>query len=189
LDAGLTLLVGLAEPLDAGFALEAGALGAFAEPALGFDLAATVLGFDSPVTAFLAAGFFALLAFLATGFLTAVFLPLAVVFDFFAVEVYFLVEAVVALVAVDFDTAFGLADVVEAFAFSGLLAAVDFFTVVAFLEVVDLALVIAGFLVAGFVFSLAASLFPFPASLTLPEGPFGRTNVPFSAPCAIALLS
>jgi len=185
LDAGLALLAGLLEALDAGFPLEAGALVAFAVVALGFGFVAAFFGLGSPVTAFLAGAFFAVLAFLAAGFFAAVVLPFPVAFDFFAVDVYFFV---VAVVAAGFDVAalaaFGLAAaVVEVLAFNG------FLVVVAFLTVVDLALVAVGFLVAGLAFSLAASLFPFPASLTLPEGPLGRTNVPFSAPCAMALLS
>ena len=213
MDDGLALLAGLAEALDAGFPLEAGALAAFAVVALGFGFVAAVFAFDSPVTAyqyhlntrrklsrhtkctFLAGGFFALLAFLAAGFFATLVLALPVVFDFFAVDVYFLV---VAVVAAGFGAAaFGLAGVVEALVFNGFLAVVDFFAV--FLAVVDLALVATGFLAAGLAFysstngtscnarvdqqilehkvitwaqtSFAASLFPFPASLTLPEGP------------------
>jgi len=175
LDTGF-LLAGLLEALDAGLPLVA-----FVPMALAFGFVAAFFGLDSPVTAFLAGVFFAVLAFLAAGFFAAAALPFPVVFDFFAVDVYFLV---VAVVAAGFDiVAFGLAAVVvEVLAFNG------FFVIVVFLIVV-LALVTVGFLAAGLAFSLAASLFPFPASLTLPEGPFGRTNVPFSAPCAMALLS
>jgi len=68
----------------------------------------------------------------------------------------------------------------------------------AFLAVV--ALVVAVLAVFGFgtTLGLGAGLFSFAAevsladlggSLTRPEGPFGKTNVPFSAPVAIALLS
>jgi len=68
-----------------------------------------------------------------------------------------------------------------------------FFTLV---DLVVVALVVFGLaatlgLTAG-LFSLAAevSLFPpFGESFTRPEGPFGRTNSPFSAPLAMALLS
>jgi len=152
--------------LDAGFPLEAGALAAFTVVALDFGLVAAVFAFDSPVTAyhyhqnnctnprgrreptFLAGGFFALLAFLAAGFFAAVVLALAVVFDFFAVDVYFFV---VAVAAAGFGAAgFGLAGVVEALAFNGFLAVVGFFVV--FLAVVDLALAAAGFLAAGLAF-------------------------------------
>jgi hypothetical protein len=77
-----------------------------------------------------------------------VVLALPVVFDFFAVDVYFFV---VVVVAAGFGTAgFGLAGVVEALAFNGFLAAVGFFVV--FLAVVDLALAAAGFLAAGLAF-------------------------------------
>jgi len=183
LDAGLALLAGLLEVLDVGFPLEAGALAAFAVAALAFDFVAAFFGFDSPVTTFLAGTFFAVLAFLAIGFFAAVGLAFPVVLAFFAVDVYFLV------VDAGFDrvvlaAAFGLAvAVVGVLAFNGFLA------VVVFLAVAGLALVVAGFLAAGLVFSFAASLFPFVASLTFPEGPLGKTNVPFSAPCAMALLS
>lgn len=37
--------------------------------------------------------------------------------------------------------------------------------------------------------SLVASVLPLAESLTLPDGPFGRRKVPFSAPCVIARLS
>ena len=96
----------------------------------------------------MAGAFFAVLAFLAAGFFAAVVLPFPVAFDFFAVDVYFFV---VAVVAAGFDVAalvaFGLAAaVVEVLAFNG------FLVVVAFLTVVDLALVAVGFLVAGLAF-------------------------------------
>jgi len=188
LEAGLALLAGLFEPLEIGFGLEAGALVAFAVAALVFGLVAAFFGFDSPVTAFLAGAFFAVLAFLAAGFFAVVVLAFPVALAFFAVDVYFLVVVVVVAVAAGFVVgalvALGLAATgVEVLAFNG------FFVVIAFFVVVALALAAAGFLEAGLVFSLAASPFPFPASLTLPEGPLGRTNVPFSAPCAMALLS
>jgi len=187
LEDGLALLVGFADALDAGFPLEAGALVAFAVVALGFGFAAAFFGLDSPVTAFLTGAFLALLAFLAAGFFaTVVFL--VVVFDFFAVDVYFLVAPTAGVIAGLDVVVFGLA-VLEVLAFKGFLVIVDFFVGVAFLVVVDFVLVAAGFLEAGLAFSFAASLLPFPASLTLPEGPLGRTKVPFSAPCAIALLS
>jgi len=187
LEDGLVLLAGLADALDAGFPLEPGALVAFAVVALGFGFAAAFFGFDSPVTAFLAGAFLALLAFLVAGFFTTVVF-LVVVFDFFAVDEYFLVAPTAGVVAGLDIVAFGLA-VLEALVFKGFLVVVDFFIGVAFLVTVDFVLVAAGFLEAGLAFSLAASLLPFPASLTFPEGPLGRTKVPFSAPCAIALLS
>jgi len=176
LDAGLALLAGLLEPLEVGFVLEAGGLAAFVVVALAFGLIAAFFGFNSPVTAFLAGAFFAVLAFLAAGFFAAVVLAFPLVLAFFAVDVYFLVVGVAA-------AGFVVGALREVLAFNG------FFAVIVFLVVVALALVAAGFLGAGLVFSLAASLFPFPASLTLPEGPLGRTKVPFSAPCAMALLS
>jgi len=181
LDAGLALLADLLELLETGFALEA----AFAATALGFGFVAIFFGFNSPVTAFLAGGFLAVLAFLAVDFFAAVDLTFCIVLAFFAVEVYFLVvPAVVAGFAVGVLAAFGLVAVmVDVLAFNG------FFVEADFLAVMDLILVVAGLFAAGLVFSFAASLIPFPASLTLPEGPFGRTNVPFSAPCAMALLS
>jgi len=146
--------------------------------ALAFGFVAAFFGLDSPVTAFLAGAFFAALAFLGAGFFAVAVLPFPVVFDFFAVDVYFLVVAVVAagFDVVAFSLAAAVVEVVEVLAFNG------------FFVVVFLVLTV-GFLAVGLAFSLAASLFPFPASLTLPEGPFGRTNVPFSAPCAMALLS
>jgi len=176
----LALLAGLALALDVGFPLEASAFAAFVVVVLGF--AAAFFGFDSPVTAFLAGAFFAVLAFLA-GFFAAAAAVLAfpvVVFDFLATDVYFLGPAVVAVVVV-----LGLEVALVIF---GLAAGTGFLVTAVFLVVVLLALV-AGFLLAGLVFSLAASLCPFPASLTLPEGPFGRTKTPLSAPCVMALLS
>jgi len=189
LDAAFALLAGLAVVLDAGLPFEGGVLAAFIAAAL-FTVA--FFGFDSPVTAFLAGAFFTVLAFLA-GFFAVVLVFPVVVLDFFAADVYFLGVVVlagvldgVALVAFGFAAAAGA---LAGFSVVVVVAvAVGFLVVVVFLVVVLLALA-AGFLLGGLVFSLAASLCPLPASLTLPEGPFGRTKTPFSAPWAMALLS
>jgi len=179
---------------------------------LGFAAAflALLAGF-SPVTAFFAAPFFAVVVFfVAEGFFAvAVFFVVAVVFfgaaflvvdcAFLASDVYFLaVEPVVfgrdEVPPEDFFSAVALGVLV----FGAARAEVVFLAVVVFAEAA-FAFVVEGFFaaglvvglvvfVAGLVFSLAAAA-PLGASLTLPEGPFGRTNVPFSAPCVIALFS
>lgn len=86
-----------------------------------------------------------MLAFLAIGFFAVVGLAFPVVLAFFAVDVYFLV---VGVATVDFDAvAFGLAVALDVvLAFKGFLVEVTFLTVA------GLALVAAGFLIAGLVF-------------------------------------
>jgi len=158
---------GLDADLEAGF---------FAD--FGFDAAAFALAADPPVAFFAPARFTVVVFFVGAGFLAtpaflvvAVFLGAAfavVVVDFFAATVVFLgaatfLGAAAVLVPVDLP--------------KGFLAVVDVFLV----------LVAAG-AVAGFLFSFATSGLFLGVSLTLPWTPFGRVNLPFSAPLAIALL-
>jgi len=179
-DAGLALEVGF---LDAGLALDVGA-------AFAFDL--TAAGFlASPVTDFFAVPFLTVVVFfvVVVDFLAAaVFLVVRVAFltgSFFAVEVYFLV------VAVDLVVAFFAA--VVAFDAPPSRPVVVFFVAVGFamaaLGLAGTGFVPADLLETGLVFSLAASTRAFGANLTLPEGPFGRTNVPFSLPVVMARFS
>jgi len=145
---------------------------------------------DSPVAVVLAAPFLVVVDFLveATFFAGAFLAVVPADFAFLAADVYFLVVGAdlvaarllfgaVAVLAFDLDTgrATGVFLSVEDFA---VLAAVGDFLEAGF----------AAGLLAG-AFSLAASLRALGASLTFPEGPFGRTKVPFSAPWVMALLS
>jgi len=185
LDAGLLLEAGLA--FEVGLAFVAGALAAGlafdAEDAAFLGFAA---GFLAPVTAFLTAPFLAVVGFLAAGFFTlAAFFEVAGAFlawaVFFAAEVYFLVAEGVGLVAVEEA---GVRLVLTAAAFLAGARAVDAFFVVA-----GLVALAEDFLTTGVAFSLAASARTLGASLTLPEDPLGRTNMPFSLPEVMARLS
>jgi hypothetical protein len=137
-----------------------------------------VFAFDAGLDAFVAAAF------------AAVFLA-----PVFALEVFFVVAAFavgfLAVVVVFFFTTGFFAG-----AFFVVVVLVVFLTGAAFLAVVPLAFVEAAgffvvddFLTAGLEFSLLAEALTFGASLTFPEGPLGNTNVPFSAPLAMALFS
>jgi len=175
----------LGDVLDAGFAL------AEATRVLDFDVLAVAafLALVAPVTVVLA-GAFLVVDFLAgDAFFAGA--RLAVVpedFAFFAAEAYFLVvgaDLVVvrvlgAAAAVAFDLAAGRA--------AGAFLAGEGFAALAGAVVDFLEAGLAAGLLAG-AFSLAASLRDLGASLTLPEGPFGRMKVPFSAPWVMALLS
>jgi len=168
--------------LEAGLAFEVGTF----EPAVAvaFDLGLEVAFFDldSPVTALLAGAFFAVLAFLAGFFAVAGLAFVVVDLAFFADDVYFLAVGVVLVLVI--LAVLGLVAVVEVLvvlAFKGFLTVVLFLTVVTFFVVLGLDLEVASFLTAGLAFSFAASLCC-TASLTFPEGPLGRTKVPFSAP-------
>jgi len=119
-------------------------------------------------------GFTALEAALAEDFA----LPLApglAVFLVDIVAVFLVAAAFLAAVAGFFERA----PVVAVF-FASLPA--DFFSATGFLAA--LAFAATG---VGAAFSLPASERALGANFTFPEGPFGRTNSPFSAPCAIAL--
>lgn len=174
----------VATDFDAGLALEAGFLGLVLDvgTAFAFDLAAATSFLASPVAVFFVAPFLATLVFFVVvdGFLAAaVFLVVTAFFTgvFFAAEVYFLVVEV------------GLA---------GLVFAVDdpppnllvvvFFAAKGFVAGA-LGFVTADLLETGLVFSLVASARALGASLTFPEGPFGRRNVPFSLPVVMARFS
>jgi len=142
---------------------------------------------ETPVTAVLA------VPFLVTFFAGVVFFTgfLVVVPAFLAEDAYFLVvEAGLGVVRL----VFGAAVVVATLALDLVTGRAGVFLVEDF-EVLDggaVAFLEAGFaelLLAGVAFSFAASLRPFGASLTFPDGPFGRTKVPFSAPWVMALLS
>jgi len=187
-------LVGFFLPV-AGVALEA----AFLAGALAFEAAAFAFaGAVVPVTAFLAAPRLeAAVVFFAAG---AVFLP-ATTF----------LGAALALVAVGLATGLALAAVLAAADFLAtavvLLVPVDLAEAdvavvrglgAVFLGIVALALAVLAALGFAATFGLGAGLFSFAAevslavfggSFTRPEGPLGKTNVPFSAPEAIALLS
>jgi len=167
---------------------------------LGLGLVVLAAGF-LVVAAFFAESFFAVEIFLeAAGFLEEVTFGVeAVAFfacdDFLATDVYFFVFVPLALGA-----RAGAALVREAgvlaFVVFGALALVDLvegafalaFVVEAFEALTGALTLDAGFF-AGVVFSFAASWLTFGASLTLPEGPFGRTKIFFSLPDVIARLS
>jgi len=151
----------------------------------------------SPVTAFFAAPFLVVVVFFATGFFfVTVFLGVAV--DFLAAGA-FLAVGLAADLAAGFAAGFDSPDdffVVAVFAFFAV--AVAFVVLIGLLAggslcvevlVMLLGFALAGFFGAGFAFSLVAWGVALGASLTLPEGPLGSTNVPFSAPWVIALLS
>jgi len=157
---------------DAGFfaaaVLEAGLPFDKGAPARVFDLVAAVVldrGFagdflESPVAAFLAAPFFAVVTFLvvvADFFVEAVFFVVAVDFfavDFLAADVYFLVVGVAVLVVA---AAFFAVTVVLALDLATAREAEAFF-VGAALAGAALAFAAAGFFTAGVAFSFAASV-------------------------------
>jgi len=165
---------------------------------LGADLAAAFLALvaaETPVTVDLAAPFLAVVDFL-TGapFFASAFLPIVPEdFAFLAADAYFLVAGADLAAARLF---FGAAVVVAVLAFAlaagraaGAFLAVEDFAVLVGVVVDFLEGGLAVGLLAGVAFSLAASLRALGASLTFPEGPFGRIKVPFSAPWVMALLS
>jgi hypothetical protein len=183
----------LGEVLDTGFsfALAEGtrALVDLAGADLDVDLVTAFLALDAavaPVTVVLAAPFL-VVAFLAEVVFFAGFLAAAPEdFAFLDEDAYFLlVEADLAVARLVFVVVATLAlDLVTGRA--GVFLAVNVLAgaAVDFLE--------AGLetgLLAGVAFSLAASLRALGASLTFPDGPFGRRKVPFSAPWVMALLS
>jgi len=181
LDVGFGLEVDFA--LEAGFALDLDA-------GFGFALVLEAGFFASPVTAFFAAPFLVFdTFFLVTGgfFAVVTFLVVAVVFFGAAGGFLAVVEAAGFFVVVTL--------VVRTLGFVPpfTVCVVGFLVVAALvaaglaLEVVDL--VVAGFLVVGLVFSLAAPVRTLGASFTFPEGPLGRTKMPFSLPWAMARLS
>jgi len=179
----------VATDFDAGLALEAGFLGLVLDvgTAFAFDLAAATSFLASPVAVFFVAPFLATLVFFVVvdGFLAAaVFLVVTAFFTgvFFAAEVYFLVVEVglAGLVFAVDDPPPNLL-VVVFFAAKGFVAGALGFVVAGF--------VTADLLETGLVFSLVASARALGASLTFPEGPFGRRNVPFSLPVVMARFS
>jgi len=154
---------GLAALLDVGLAFADAVLTVFVvDLALAFVAAA--------FTAVFLTSFFALVVFLVDGFFTV-----AAFFDvagaFFGAAADFLT-----VVAFSFDTLVLVA--AAFFAGVGLDDSVAFFMDMPFLD-------------GGFVFSLASAgvLGRLGASLTLPDGPLGKTNVSFSAPRVSAKLS
>jgi len=174
--------------LDVGFFvafLEAGlALAVVVD--LGFAFAAVDLAFGLSVETFLAATFFVVVAFL-TGFLVVVgFFPTTVFFAGARLEaelVFLAGVAALVLPARTFLGAFLAGLSAEVATFLGLAAVVGLGLVAAFFAGAGLALD------TGLEFSLAASPRTLGVSLTLPDGPFGRTNVPRSLPDVIARLS
>jgi len=151
---------GLVEPLDAGLDFDAGLAALVVDLVLDFAAAA--------FTAVFLVSFFALVVFFVDGFLAVT---------------AFLVVAGAFLGAAGFF--------VEALSVDGLVLLVAaFFTGTAFL-VSGAFFAGAGFLDGGLVFSLVSAdvLGRLGASLTLPEGPLGKTNVSFSAPRVSAKLS
>jgi len=192
-DAGLALGADLG--LEAGFALAEALVAGLVPDVLAFAFALVAGAFlaleagVSPVTAFFAAPFLMEVVFLATGFFfVTVFLGVAV--DFLAAG---------AFLAAGFVAGFDSPDdffVVVVFPF--FVVAVAFVFLIGLLAggslcvevlVMLLGFALVGFFAAGFAFSLVAWGDALGASLTLPEGPLGSTNVPFSAPWVIALLS
>jgi len=155
------LEAGLLAPLDLGLA--------FAEA--GLVVLLTDLVFALTAAAFAATflvSFFVLVVFLVDGFFTVAAFLVVVVAFFVDTAGFLVVEAF----SVDLVLLAGAFFVGAAFAFS-----VAFFTVELFLG--------------GLVFSLesAVALGRLGASLTLPEGPLGKTKVSFSAPRVRAKLS
>jgi len=155
---------GLAALLDAGLALADAVLAVFA---VDLDFALVAAAF----AAVFLVSFFALVVFFVDGFFTvAAFLEAAGAFfgaaDFLAVMAFRLSARALVLPVVAF------------FAEVGLVVSTAFLVDVPFLE-------------GGLVFSLvsAGALGRLGASLTLPDGPLGKTNVSFSAPRVSAKLS
>jgi len=159
---------------------------------------------DAGLEADLEAGFFADFGFDAAAFALvagppAFFAPARFTVVVFFVGVDFLATAVFLVVALFLGAAFAVV-VVDFFAagvvFLGTAAFLGAAAVFApvdlpkgFLTVVEVFLVlVAAAAVTGFLFSFATSGLFLGVSLTLPWTPFGRVNLPFSAPLAIALL-
>jgi len=150
---------GLVAPLDAGFAFFEAGLTVFVVD-LDLDLAAAAFA------AVFLASFFALVVFFVDGFFAAVVF-LVDAGAFFGAATGFFVVAALFVVVLDLPRA----------AF--------------FVGVALAASVVLPFLEGGWAFSLAsvATLERLGASLTLPDGPLGKTNVSFSAPRVSARLS
>jgi len=175
LDAGAFFDAG-ADFFDAGAFLVEAALVVvfFAEAALGLDAAALAL---VVVAAFLAGDLRVALAFL----VTAAFLAAVVEVVFFTAGFFADVDFFAAVEAVFFAAGFAAVFVVV---FLVVLAVVGFAAVLVLLA--DLVAAALGF--AAGLFSLPASERALGTSLTLPDGPLGRWNMPRSSPVVMARL-